>query len=172
MGKRNDLILRLVEEDLTREQLSGASVTTLRGLQPGRRRGGPTRIPKKRIQLAISQGWRCHWCRQDCREDVGWMNTATLEHVVPQCQGGGNEDWNLVMACHRCNCLRDTQGWEEFEIRARGLGPDHRTIAAARVANQRAARQRRARRQKGISQPTLLDRALFALGTWCRLVPA
>lgn len=173
MGKRNDLILRLVQEDLTREQMAGASTHTLKGLRAGRR-GGPTRLPKKRIQLAIHQGWRCHWCQQECREEVGWMNTATLEHVVPQCQGGGNEDWNLVMACHRCNALRDIQGWEEFEVRARTLPPDHRTLAEAKVMNRRAANARRAQRRRERDQPVIgpMDRLLMFLGTWARAVPA
>lgn len=174
MGRKNDLILRLVEQDLAREQLTGASVHTLKGLRAGRR-GGPTRLPKRRIQLAISQGWRCHWCQQSCREDVGWMNTATLEHVVPQCQGGPNEPWNLVMACHRCNCLRDTQGWEDFEVLARELPADLRTLAEARVVNKRLARQRRAQRHRDIqpsNRPPLLDRMLMFLGTWARAVPA
>lgn len=173
MGSKKDLILALVQEDLTREQLEGASVHTLRGLRQGRR-GGPTRLPKRRIQLSIAQNWRCHWCQQTCQEDVGWMNSATLEHVVPQCQGGPNEPWNLVMACHRCNCLRDTQSWEDFEVLARELDTDCRTLAEARKANQRAAKQRRAQRLRERERPAigLLDRMLMLLGGLARAVPA
>ena len=90
MGKRKDLMLRLVEQDLQEEQLAGASINTLKGLRASRH-GGPTRIPKKRIQRAIAQDWQCHWCQQQCREDVGWQNSVTLDHVVPRSQGCGNE---------------------------------------------------------------------------------
>lgn len=27
----------------------------------------------------------------------------TIDHVIPICQGGGNDPWNLVPACFRCN---------------------------------------------------------------------
>ena len=102
------------------------------------------------------------------------MNTATLEHVVPQCQGGPNEDWNLVMACHRCNALRDIQGWEEFEVRARLLAPDYRTLAEAKVMNRRAANARRAQRRRERDRPVIgpMDRLLMFLGTWARALPA
>ena len=169
MGKRNDLILRLVEEDLTREQLAGASIQTLRGLRAGRR-GGPTRVPKRRIQLAIAQGWHCHWCRQECREEVGWQNSATLDHIVPQCQGGPNEPWNLVMSCHRCNIRKDKGSWEDFELVARRFAPDVRSVGEARIANQRLACARRAARR--MPRVTWFDRLLMACGRWAPAIPA
>lgn len=39
-------------------------------------------------------GHRCAYCGR---------HGATVDHVVPQCQGGGNTWDNLVTACSRCN---------------------------------------------------------------------
>ena len=104
------------------------------------------------------------------------MNSATLEHMVPRSQGGPNETWNLVMACHRCNTLRQDHCWESFEVRARGLGVDTRLVCEVSVINRRLANQRRKQRLREnacAAQPRVgpLQRWLFNLFWWTRLVP-
>lgn len=165
-------ILRLVAEDLAQEQLAGASKHTIRNLRAGRRGNGPIALPKKRIQLGIAQGWRCHWCQQACREDVGWLNSATLDHIVPRCQGGPNEPWNLVMSCQRCNTAKGNRSWEDFELVARGFAADARPVGEARIMNKRAAKQRRRERQQQVVQLTWFDRLAMLCGSWARAIPA
>lgn len=156
--------------ELDAAQLAGASRHTRRGLRLGRR-GGVIRLPKQRIQLAIAQSWRCHWCHQTCCEAVGWMNTATVEHVQPQSLGGPSEPWNTVMSCHRCNVLRDTSPWEDFALRASKLAADTRTVGEAKLANLRAKRRRRRERTWRAKQPGRLERWMWTIGIWARAVP-
>lgn len=172
MQAGGERILRLVTEDLSREQLAGASRATLRNLRAGRRGNGPVALPKKRIQLGIAQGWRCHWCQQACREEVGWQNSATLDHIVPRSQGGPNEPWNLVMSCQRCNISKSNQPWEDFELVARGFAPDARSVGEARIANKQAARQRRQERQRARTRLTWFDRLVLMASGWARAIPA
>jgi Fe-S-cluster-containing dehydrogenase component len=157
--------------ELTTEQLTGASRKTRRGLRPGKR-GGAVSLPKKRVQLAINQCWRCHWCAQACREDIGWMNSATIEHVLPRSQGGPNEPWNLVMACHRCNTARHDQCWESFEGVARRFAPDQRTIAEAQIANKRAANKRRKAKHGRHLRQGRFQHVLATICIWMRAIPA
>lgn len=157
--------------DLTSDHLAGASRQTVLGLRPGKR-GGVKALPKRRIQLAINQRWSCHWCAQACREDIGWMNSATVEHVLPRSQGGGNDPWNLVMACHRCNTARHDLCWESFESTARRFTPDRRTVAEAQVANKRRARQRRRQRQRQFAVRDRINIWLMNAWEWVRMIPA
>lgn len=163
MGKNEMIELVVAQGRFTREQLAGASLATIAGLRVTNRRMSPLH-PKRRILLAMRQEWRCHWCCQMCREDQGWMHTATLEHVVPRANGGPNEPWNLVMACHRCNGLRDRTPWEDFVIRARTLPADQRRLAEAKLP------QRRFRKKRTSVPP--VERWMFNLATWARLIPA
>jgi hypothetical protein len=59
---------------------------------------------------------------------MGYMNSATLDHVVPASLGGDDEDWNLVMTCYRCNQERAHLCWMGFEYHARRFGPDARPV--------------------------------------------
>jgi 5-methylcytosine-specific restriction endonuclease McrA len=57
--------------------------------------------------VAARDGLRCHWCRRvlkepPCSDD----ERATLEHLVSQDAGGGNDLSNLVLACRPCNLTR------------------------------------------------------------------
>ncbi len=75
----------------------------------------------------------CHWCRRPVRlvAQVRGAATpddmATLEHIVPECQGGHGES-NMRLACFRCNSLRGC----------------HPTLAEALLSHIGAARTRMA----------------------------
>lgn len=53
----------------------------------------------------------CHWCARPVRlvAQVRGSKTpddmATLEHIIPECQGGQGES-NMALACRRCNSMR------------------------------------------------------------------
>ena len=91
----------------------------------GINRNDPYALAKKRIRLAIDQKWRCCWCNHRMREELGFANSVTTEHVVPQVLGGPNERWNLMAACARCNHSRPIDmPWEDFEIEAKSYKYD------------------------------------------------
>lgn len=39
---------------------------------------------------------------------------ATIEHVMPKCQGGANDKSNLVASCRRCNNARADMDFDAF----------------------------------------------------------
>lgn len=51
------------------------------------------RIPE--TQEGVPLGARCRYC--------GGGEYLAVDHVVPRCQGGGDELSNLVVACKSCN---------------------------------------------------------------------
>lgn len=98
---------------------------------------------KTRIKLAERAGWSCGWCGQKTRRDIGWQNSATIEHVTPKSEGGSNKLSNLMHACARCNKLRGTQDAIQFKLVAHEFDVDRRTIAeAAHTAHKQHRKQR------------------------------
>ena len=66
---------------------------------------------KRRMRDLIAErdgSWTCHWCKRPVDQDSSVDNElfATLDHLVRQCEGGGSESSNLVLACRRCNSQR------------------------------------------------------------------
>jgi hypothetical protein len=54
--------------------------------------------PVRRLALLLRSGMRCSWC--DVELDQG---TAQIDHVVPRCAGGTDENSNLCASCPDCN---------------------------------------------------------------------
>ena len=55
---------------------------------------------------------RDNWVCQYCGEVVNKDN-ATLDHYVPQCNGGGHEKENLRTACLICNSIKSGKTYEQ-----------------------------------------------------------
>lgn len=53
-----------------------------------------------RQRLTAADGSRCAYC-QTAVENTG--QPLTVEHIIPQAQGGGTDFGNLCLACRRCN---------------------------------------------------------------------
>lgn len=67
-----------------------------------------------RVRLAGEQNWKCCWCGCDTIPETKKSNTATIEHVIVQCEGG-TDDWeNLASACNKCNNKRGSMSASEF----------------------------------------------------------
>lgn len=98
---------------------------------------------KTRIKLAERAGWSCGWCGQKTRRDMGWQNSATIEHVTPKSEGGSNKLENLMHACARCNRLRGTQAVDEFKLIAQSFDVDRRTLAEALHTERKQNRKQR-----------------------------
>lgn len=96
---------------------------------------------KKRIKLAERAGWKCVWCGQTVRKDMGWQNSTTVEHLMPVSAGGSNKLENLACACYRCNRVRGTQAVTEFQAQAVNFLPDRRTCEEADHADKKLKRK-------------------------------
>lgn len=46
----------------------------------------------------------------------GSRERSTLEHLTPLSRGGTNDEHNLAVACHRCNCMKGSKMPLEFFI--------------------------------------------------------
>ena len=60
---------------------------------------------KKRLfsDIVISP---CCYCRY-----VFLVQDLTIEHLVPRCHGGTNEDHNISLACAPCNHKKGREAW-------------------------------------------------------------
>ena len=66
-----------------------------------------TPTPPRREALWLAEGKKCHWCGIPTRLcDEPDDDQATIEHIIPRCKGGTNDDDNLTSACRQCNCRR------------------------------------------------------------------
>lgn len=88
-------------------------------------------IMRLKIEIATLQEWKCHWCSQPMISQYGFRNTATVEHMIPRCEGGSNERHNLTAACYRCNNDRGSQNATRFAEFAKNLPIDTRSICDA-----------------------------------------
>jgi 5-methylcytosine-specific restriction endonuclease McrA len=78
------------------------------------------KMPTNRI-VFVRNGWfdkgpvKCHWCHRSLhnfkrRTDGGF---CTIDHLVEQYLGGGDEIENLVPACLKCNSGRSSRPTEK-----------------------------------------------------------
>jgi HNH endonuclease len=72
-------------------------VTTRRSTWSSLARLGPVR----RCAIIVRHEGRCAWCWTPLDRE-----TVEIDHVVMRCDGGSDEDWNLVPACGPCNDRR------------------------------------------------------------------
>lgn len=94
-------------------------------------------------RLAEAQNWRCCWCgfrmirNRDVMPEVravlgdggrrghfvrmAVLRSASVEHVVPRCDGGTDEAENLVASCRCCNEFRSNQPVEVAAVRIERL---------------------------------------------------
>lgn len=76
---------------------------------------------RKAIKLHTQQGGKCIYCERETwlfesdRNGLSSRRLATLDHVVPQSEGGTDNLRNLVMACSACNSIRGSMGFEKFK---------------------------------------------------------
>ncbi|HCO25330.1 MAG TPA: hypothetical protein DIT97_20765 [Gimesia maris] len=75
------------------------------------------------LPLEITQGQRRNyrhrlWSRHPyckfCGRKFKKLNDSTLDHLLPQAQGGGDQLWNLVLCCQQCNTLKANRTVEQW----------------------------------------------------------
>lgn len=82
----------------------------------------------KRLAINLRDSMRCVYCEVEviAGAHVSEDNAATLDHVIAQANGGGNEAANLVTACVHCNSSKQDMSkiaWGRV-CRARGIDTD------------------------------------------------
>jgi 5-methylcytosine-specific restriction endonuclease McrA len=58
---------------------------------------------------------RDNYCCQYCGTDL-CDKTATVDHIVPKCKGGGFSWTNLVAACKKCNLAKGNRNLKETNM--------------------------------------------------------
>src|SRR3990167_3666614 len=97
----------------------------------------------KRLAIYLSDRLTCLYCLRDLHGAA--PSDITLDLLVCQCDGGANDERNLVTACRSCNCRRQDKPLARFagpetrrHIRrntARSLAP-YRKLAKAIMAGE------------------------------------
>ena len=64
--------------------------------------------PQKRLVLFERDKWVCQYCGEKVTKD-----NATLDHYIPQSQGGTHAMANLRTACLVCNGVKSGKSFEE-----------------------------------------------------------
>jgi hypothetical protein len=62
-----------------------------------------TKKQKLRLELALSQGGKCRYCKRFMTDDCGIDSDITIEHLTPLVHGGKKGRSNLAATCRRCN---------------------------------------------------------------------
>ena len=86
------------------------------------------RVGNRRVRMLREHGRHCHWCGDrmtwpDYSEGAVPENAMTIEHLLPRSLGGGNDPYNLVLACLACNHERGT-GFYFEPLRRWACGPE------------------------------------------------
>ena len=77
----------------------------------------PTRSRGRIKEVAERDGWLCHLCEELIDPDLYCVSEyasqhpmeATIDHLVPRCEGGTRELENIRLAHRCCNMERGTQ---------------------------------------------------------------
>jgi 5-methylcytosine-specific restriction endonuclease McrA len=64
--------------------------------------------PEKRKEVFERDKWLCHYCGDEVTD-----KNATLDHLIPQCKGGGHNKNNLKTCCLVCNAIKSGKTYEE-----------------------------------------------------------
>ena len=75
-------------------------------------KGGGWITASRRLALYLRDGFLCSYCGRDLHDAA--PREVTLDHLTPQCQGGGHANGNLITACLSCNSRRQHQPWYKY----------------------------------------------------------
>lgn len=73
-------------------------------------------------KMFLTQKGKCHYCGCDMHlsfADKFKPEYATVDHIIPRCQGGTKSSDNVVASCARCNCDKAATPYHQFITRTR-----------------------------------------------------
>lgn len=80
-------------------------------------------LQERKDALLMIQNQQCIYCNNKMsanHHDRDADNHATKEHILPRSEGGGNELFNIVLACRKCNNARGSNTLSpEFLLKCR-----------------------------------------------------
>ena len=73
-------------------------------------------------KLSESQNHRCCYCGIRTVSEIGFKNSATIDHIIPKSRGPNTLEWynfvndyyNLVMCCSHCNSLKGAKSAKRY----------------------------------------------------------
>jgi 5-methylcytosine-specific restriction endonuclease McrA len=65
-----------------------------------------------RLAVHLRDGFRCVYCCRDMHDAAPF--DLTLDHLIPQADGGKNHPANMITACRACNCSRQDKPLARF----------------------------------------------------------
>ena len=71
----------------------------MRRLRAGLNKQPRERRPNQRFRILERDNFRCQYCGRMAKDDV----RLEIDHIKPRCEGGTNDDNNLITACYECN---------------------------------------------------------------------
>ncbi|MEZ9917670.1 hypothetical protein BCT06_14145 [Vibrio breoganii] len=73
--------------------------------------------PDPRQHIYERDDFTCQYCGKSGAKSFKQWNDAwfAIDHIKPKKHGGGNEDSNLVVACHTCNSVKGATMCESIE---------------------------------------------------------
>lgn len=70
-------------------------------------------IPRwRRVAIYLRDQFTCAYCGRNLHNAPA--REVTLDHLVPQCDGGSHHESNLVTACLSCNSRRQNRRWRAW----------------------------------------------------------
>ena len=112
--------------------------------------------PQKTARILAKSDGRCHWCKKVLQQDTPAHDFFHVDHVLAICDGGGNDEANLVAACARCN--HDRARVDYTDPKPSGVSDHNRGTSDPnpRIASDPKAQRLEARGQKESEQPAPL----------------
>jgi 5-methylcytosine-specific restriction endonuclease McrA len=52
---------------------------------------------------ALRNGFRCPYCNCEMTLDREYLNSSTIDHIIPRALGGNSRADNVVVCCNECN---------------------------------------------------------------------
>ena len=69
------------------------------------------RVPATRKNIFHRDQYVCQYCGIDLCD-----KTATVDHIVPRCKGGGSTWTNMITACKKCNLSKGNRTPKEAKM--------------------------------------------------------
>lgn len=68
------------------------------------------------VELFNQHKGLCFYCDIQMTLERGKPETVTKDHVIPKCQGGLTNKFNIVAACQECNSLKADMSLSDFKL--------------------------------------------------------